>query len=80
MTPACLVARAGPCDAESPATREDDHAVLMLASTPYNRHGSARFDVQKSYADTPTLIIGTHFAGPTAGHLVRDGDAYRLAV
>lgn len=32
------------------------------------------------YADTPTLIIGTHFAGPSAGRLVRDGQAYRLAV
>jgi len=32
------------------------------------------------YADTPTLVIGTHFGGPTAGHLVRDGDAYRLDV
>ncbi len=32
------------------------------------------------YADTPTLIIGTHFSGPTAGRLVRDGDAYRLEV
>ena len=32
------------------------------------------------FADTPTLVIGTHFAGPTAGHVVRDGDAYRLAV
>lgn len=32
------------------------------------------------YADTPTLIIGTHFAGPTAGRLVRDGDVYRLDV
>ena len=32
------------------------------------------------YADTPMLIIGTHFAGPTAGRLVRDGDAYRLEV
>ena len=30
------------------------------------------------YADRPVLIIGTHFAGPTAGHIVRDGDAYRL--
>jgi glyoxylase-like metal-dependent hydrolase (beta-lactamase superfamily II) len=30
------------------------------------------------FADTPTLVIGTHFAGPTAGRLVRDGDAYRL--
>jgi glyoxylase-like metal-dependent hydrolase (beta-lactamase superfamily II) len=32
------------------------------------------------YADTPTLIIGTHFAGPTAGRLVRDGQVYRLVV
>jgi len=30
------------------------------------------------FADTPTLIIGTHFAGPTAGRLVRDGHGYRL--
>ena len=28
----------------------------------------------------PVLVIGTHFAGATAGHIVRDGDAYRLAV
>lgn len=40
----------------------------------------ARKNFMARYADTPTLIIGTHFAGPTAGHLVRDGDAYRLAV
>jgi glyoxylase-like metal-dependent hydrolase (beta-lactamase superfamily II) len=29
-------------------------------------------------ADTPILIIGTHFAGRTAGRVVRDGDAFRL--
>lgn len=27
-----------------------------------------------------TLVIGTHFAAPTAGHVVADGDAWRLAV
>ena len=27
----------------------------MLESTPYNRHGSARFDVQKGYAGTSTI-------------------------
>lgn len=32
------------------------------------------------YSETPTLIIGTHFAGATAGRIVRDGDAYRLVV
>jgi glyoxylase-like metal-dependent hydrolase (beta-lactamase superfamily II) len=31
-------------------------------------------------ADEPVLLIGTHFAGPTAGHVVKDGDAYRLDV
>jgi hypothetical protein len=30
-------------------------------------------------ADTSILVIGTHFAGRTAGHVVRDDDAYRLA-
>jgi glyoxylase-like metal-dependent hydrolase (beta-lactamase superfamily II) len=29
-------------------------------------------------AGTPVLIIGTHFAGITAGRLVTDGDSYRL--
>jgi len=31
-------------------------------------------------ADRPVLVIGTHFAGATAGHIVRDGATYRLAV
>jgi hypothetical protein len=31
-------------------------------------------------AGTPTLVIGTHFAGRTAGHIVRDGEAFRLTV
>ena len=32
------------------------------------------------YADTPTLIIGTHFAGPTAGTLISENGSYRLQV
>src|ERR1700761_7762748 len=31
-------------------------------------------------AGTPVLVIGTHFAGATAGRIVRDGEAYRLDV
>lgn len=31
-------------------------------------------------ADRPVLVFGTHFAGVTAGRIVRDGMAYRLAV
>ncbi|WP_242129535.1 MBL fold metallo-hydrolase [Sphingobium sp. Sx8-8] len=29
-------------------------------------------------ADSATLVIGTHFSAPTAGHVVRDGEAFRL--
>jgi len=28
----------------------------------------------------PVLVIGTHFAGATAGRIVKHGNAYRLAV
>ena len=28
----------------------------------------------------PVLVIGTHFAGATAGRIVKDGDAYRMEV
>ena len=28
------------------------------------------------WADQPMLVIGTHYAAPTAGHIRRDGEAY----
>ncbi|TCZ58795.1 MBL fold metallo-hydrolase [Roseicella aquatilis] len=31
-------------------------------------------------AGRPVLVIGTHFAGPTAGRVTRDGEGYRLLV
>ncbi|MGE0046713.1 MAG: MBL fold metallo-hydrolase, partial [Hyphomonadaceae bacterium] len=31
-------------------------------------------------ADEPVLVIGTHFAAPTAGRVRRDGDAFRFQV
>ena len=30
------------------------------------------------WADTPTLVIGTHWAAPTAGRVRRDGAAFRF--
>jgi hypothetical protein len=30
------------------------------------------------FANRPTLIIGSHFAGPTSGRIVSDGDAWKL--
>ena len=37
-----------------------------------------RLDVFSALAGTPTLLIGTHFAGATAGRVARDGDSFRL--
>ncbi len=37
-----------------------------------------RSDFLRRYADQPVLVIGTHFVAPTAGRIVRDGDAFRL--
>ena len=39
-----------------------------------------RLAMFEKLADSPVLVIGTHFATPTAGHLVRDGEFYRLEV
>jgi glyoxylase-like metal-dependent hydrolase (beta-lactamase superfamily II) len=39
-----------------------------------------RWEMFERLAGAPVLVIGTHFAGATAGHIVRDGDSYRLAV
>ncbi len=39
-----------------------------------------RRDVLARLAGTRTLLIGTHFATPSAGRVVREGDAFRLDV
>jgi glyoxylase-like metal-dependent hydrolase (beta-lactamase superfamily II) len=37
-----------------------------------------RLNTFAQFADTPTLVIGTHWPQPTAGTIVRSGDVYRL--
>ena len=37
-----------------------------------------RRSVFESTAEQPVLVIGTHFAAPTAGLVRRDGDAFRF--
>jgi glyoxylase-like metal-dependent hydrolase (beta-lactamase superfamily II) len=39
-----------------------------------------RHTMFEEWADKPLLVIGTHFAAPTAGHLKRDGATYRFEV
>ena len=40
----------------------------------------SRRNLLERFADTQTLIIGSHFASPTAGYLQRDGDGFKLVV
>ena len=49
-----------------------------IADTDPDKAANTRADFVGKYADRPVLIIGTHFAGPTAGNIVRDGDTFRL--
>ncbi|MEQ9641183.1 MAG: MBL fold metallo-hydrolase [Alphaproteobacteria bacterium] len=51
-----------------------------VVDTDSERAVHTRHMMFERFADTPTLIIGTHFATPSAGRLVRDGKTYRLDV
>lgn len=44
------------------------------------RSAQTREGVFSALAGTPTLVIGTHWPDPTAGHVARDADAYRLDI
>ena len=39
---------------------------------------SCRKSLLEDVADSSVLVIGTHFASPTAGKIIRDGDTYKL--
>ncbi len=51
-----------------------------LADSDHDQGIETRRRMFQRLAGTPVLIIGTHFAGATAGRLVADGDSYRLDV
>ena len=55
---------------EWPSSADEDPVLAM----------QTRRKFLEAHADTPTLVFGTHFATPSAGRIVRDGDAFRLAV
>lgn len=57
--------------------RPDWAAVVDYDKTQSTK---TRHEVFARLAGTPTLVIGTHFAAPTAGRIVRDGDAFRMEV
>jgi len=61
-----------PCQLAHPDWSLGDHDETAAALT--------RSRLFAEWADQTTLVIGTHFAAPTAGHVVRDGAAFRFEV
>jgi len=41
---------------------------------------TTRKKLYAEWADQPILVIGTHYAAPTAGHVKRDGEVFRFDV
>ena len=57
------------------------HPDWDLTSDSDPAQGSrTRWEMFERLADRPVLVLITHFAGATAGRIVRDGDGYRFAV
>ncbi|MAG32795.1 MAG: MBL fold metallo-hydrolase [Deltaproteobacteria bacterium] len=63
------------------------HHPVQLAEPTWGSHPDVlperavqtRRDFVGRYADQPVLVIGTHFAGPTAGKILKVGDSCRFA-
>ncbi|WP_280450075.1 MBL fold metallo-hydrolase [Nocardia brasiliensis] len=53
-----------------------DWSVAMDTDSAAAAHSRRNF--LERFADSPTLVLGTHFGTPTGGHIVRDGNTYRL--
>ncbi len=71
---------------EAVITGDMMHHPIQLAvpDTPANfdmdkpRGVQTRMEFIKRFANQPTLVIGSHFADPTSGHIVSDGKAWKL--
>jgi len=85
-TPGHVSVRISSGGAEAVITGDVMHHPVQCAEPSW----ATRFDVDaeaarrtrraflERYAETPTLILGTHFAAPTGGQVVRDGQVFRF--
>jgi glyoxylase-like metal-dependent hydrolase (beta-lactamase superfamily II) len=64
------------------------HHPVQMAHPEWGSHFDSDFNEAittrraflERYGDQPILVLGTHFATPSAGRIVRDGDAWRLEI
>jgi hypothetical protein len=62
-----------PCQMAHPEWTTSLDSDIQVATT-------TRAKLFAEWADQPILVIGTHYAAPTAGHVKRDGAAFRFEV
>jgi glyoxylase-like metal-dependent hydrolase (beta-lactamase superfamily II) len=86
-TPGHVSVRLSSGGAEAVITGDLMHHPVQMAepwATPFDsdvEHAhKTRREFCARYADRPVTVLGTHFNHPTAGHIVRHGDAWRFAV
>ena len=87
-TPGHVSVRITSCGEEALITGDFMHHPCQIARPEWSSTADSdptearrtRENMLSDLAETPTLVIGTHFAGRTAGRVVRDGSAFRLAV
>ena len=48
----------------------------MIADTDPDQAKATRLRIRSEHADRPTLVIGTHYAPPCAGRIVREAGGY----
>lgn len=85
-TPGHVSVRIASGGAEAVITGDVMHHPVQCAEPAW----ASRFDVDpeaarrtrrsflERYSDRPVLVLGTHFAAPTGGRIVREGEAYRF--
>ena len=63
------------------------HPIQLAVPTTHGRFdmdqaqgAKTRVEFIDRFANTPTLVIGSHFSDPTAGHIVSEGAAWKLKV
>ena len=87
-TPGHVSVRIGSCGEEALITGDFMHHPCQIARPEWASTADSnavkarrtREQMLSALAGTPTLVIGTHFAGRSAGRVTRDGDAFRLVV
>jgi glyoxylase-like metal-dependent hydrolase (beta-lactamase superfamily II) len=87
-TPGHVSVRLRSGDGDAVITGDLMHHPVQIAEPGWGSHFDS--DVEQArktrrafcerYADAPVIVLGTHFHHPTAGRIVRHGEAWRFAV